>query len=94
MSDIKKVVAKREAVYGEFKEIANLSQRLKLVLQTQILWSNFPYYQREAIEMILHKIARATIGSKDYADNWVDIAGYAQLVIDRLEREAGHETES
>ena len=33
----------------------------------------------EALEMIAHKIARILSGDADYADNWVDIAGYAQL---------------
>ena len=41
--------------------------------------------QQEALEMILHKIARIVNGDPDYADSWVDIAGYAKLVADRLE---------
>ena len=40
--------------------------------------------QREALEMIAHKIARILNGDPDYADSWHDIAGYAQLVADRL----------
>jgi hypothetical protein len=34
--------------------------------------------------MICHKIARILNGDPNYADSWVDIAGYAQLVADRL----------
>jgi len=41
--------------------------------------------QREALEMIAHKIARIINGDPNYADSWVDIAGYAKLVSDRLE---------
>jgi hypothetical protein len=41
-------------------------------------------YQREALEMIAHKIARIINGDPNYADSWVDIAGYAKLVADRL----------
>lgn len=41
--------------------------------------------QREALEMIAHKIGRILNGDPDYADSWRDIAGYAQLVCDRLE---------
>jgi hypothetical protein len=40
--------------------------------------------QREALEMIAHKIARIVNGDPNYADSWLDIAGYAQLVADRL----------
>lgn len=35
--------------------------------------------------MIQHKIARILNGDPDYVDNWVDIAGYAKLVADRLQ---------
>ena len=35
--------------------------------------------------MICHKIGRIVNGDPDYADSWIDIAGYAKLVADRLE---------
>jgi hypothetical protein len=34
--------------------------------------------------MICHKIGRAINGDPDYDDTWVDMAGYPQLVADRL----------
>ena len=40
---------------------------------------------REALEMICTKMARIINGDPTYADNWLDIAGYAKLVADRLE---------
>lgn len=40
--------------------------------------------QQEALDMICHKIGRILNGDPDYADSWHDIAGYAQLVADRL----------
>ena len=36
--------------------------------------------------MISHKIARIMNGDPNYADNWIDIAGYATLVANRLEK--------
>lgn len=42
--------------------------------------------QHEAIEMILHKLARILNGDPSYADSWIDIAGYATLVSNRLEQ--------
>lgn len=40
--------------------------------------------------MIAHKLARIMNGDPNYIDNWTDIAGYAQLVVDILEqREVG-----
>lgn len=41
--------------------------------------------QREALEMIAHKIARILNGDPNYADSWHDVAGYATLVADRLQ---------
>jgi hypothetical protein len=41
--------------------------------------------QWEALEMIVHKIGRIVNGNPDKIDHWVDIAGYAKLVADRLQ---------
>jgi hypothetical protein len=41
--------------------------------------------QREALEMMQHKIARILNGDATYLDNWVDLVGYLQLVASRLE---------
>lgn len=38
-----------------------------------------------AIYMIASKLARIASGNPSLKDNWVDIAGYAQLVIKNLE---------
>ena len=40
----------------------------------------------EAMEMILHKIARIFNGDEIYIDNWADIAGYATLAVQYLEK--------
>ena len=37
--------------------------------------------------MIAHKISRIVNGDANYMDSWVDIVGYAQLVIDKLQRD-------
>jgi hypothetical protein len=44
--------------------------------------------QWEALEMIVHKIGRIVNGNPDVTDHWVDIAGYATLIADRLEGRA------
>jgi hypothetical protein len=41
--------------------------------------------QWEALEMIVHKMGRIVNGNPDEVDHWVDIAGYATLVADRLQ---------
>lgn len=83
MNNITETLQERGQRYGVFKRHAEISQQLKEVIsgyQTKVLSAD----QQEALDMICHKIARIINGDPDYADSWHDIAGYAQLVADRL----------
>jgi len=72
--------------YGKFIEGAEVMQMLKRVVQNAL--SNrdkvLAHDQAEAMDMIIHKIGRIINGNPDVVDHWLDIAGYAQLVADRL----------
>jgi hypothetical protein len=46
---------------------------------------------REALDMILHKISRICTGDPTFKDHWVDIVGYATLVIKDIEGNPDHE---
>jgi hypothetical protein len=70
--------------YGLFTGHAMLSQHLKGVMHTSPKWRDLAADQREALEMIQHKVARILNGDPDHHDSWHDIAGYATLVADRL----------
>ena len=70
--------------YGKFKDHANVTQQIKNVIFGFNPALRLENDQREALEMIAHKIGRIVNGDPDYADSWVDIAGYAKLVADRL----------
>lgn len=80
------VLAERGNRYGKFADHADLSQRLKVAITDHLSRHNkaLEFDQQEAIDMICHKLARIANGDPDYADSWVDIAGYAKLVADRL----------
>lgn len=80
------ILDERGSRYGKFMHHAALSQDLKQVVRCAlaIKCKQLAPDQQEAMDMILHKIARIVNGDPDYADSWVDIAGYAQLVSDRL----------
>ena len=86
MESIDSILAKRGEQYGDFAEFAVMSQSLKLVIRNGVGTRNMRDFQREAIQMILHKVARIANGNPDYRDSWDDIAGYAKLVADRLPR--------
>jgi hypothetical protein len=82
------ILTERGTRYGKFKDHARISQGLKRQFVAQMGSSKFDGLQpdqQEALEMIFHKLARIANGDPDYADSWVDIAGYAKLVSDRLE---------
>lgn len=70
--------------YGAFRTHAEVTQAIKSVMFNTRKDLHLAADQREALEMIAHKIGRIINGDPDYVDSWVDIAGYAQLVADRL----------
>jgi hypothetical protein len=76
--------------YGKFKDGAELMQGIKRLLADHALRHNktFADDQWEALEMIVHKMARIVNGNPDKVDHWVDIAGYAKLIADRLQGNA------
>jgi hypothetical protein len=47
-------------------------------------WHKLAPYQKEAIEMICHKLGRILCGNPDTPDHWLDIAGYATLAHDLI----------
>lgn len=81
----------RGSRYGKFAGHAEVTQVLKQVMRSHNkggpapAWDGLALDQQEALEMIAHKIGRILNGDPNYADSWVDIAGYAKLVADRLE---------
>ena len=85
---IDKILDERGARYGKFVDVAKATWDIQGAawesLSREKLESMSPD-QIIAIDMICHKLARIVVGDADYLDNWVDIAGYAQLVADRLQ---------
>ena len=84
-SEIDTILEERGARYGDFLTHAEITQRLKQMAYNYINDNKLAADQIEALDMIFHKIGRIINGDPDYADSWVDIAGYAKLVADRLQ---------
>lgn len=82
---IDKVLTERGNRYGAFKDGANIMQQLKSVMRSTDGWERLTDSQKEALEMIQHKIGRVLNGDPTYADNFIDIAGYSQLIVSELE---------
>jgi hypothetical protein len=84
------VLNERGSRYGKFESHAEITQILKREVARYLTRQRkeLSFDQQEALDMIFHKIGRIINGDPDYADSWVDIAGYAKLVADRLEGKA------
>ena len=85
--NVDKTLDTRAQSYGKFKDGAALMQAIKRSMAEHAAkyGKTFADDQWEALEMIVHKIGRIVNGNPDVVDHWVDIAGYATLVADRLE---------
>lgn len=83
-SDIRATLAERGSRYGDFTQLAMISQSIKANLRTGVSYTQIPIWQQEAIEMVVVKLARMVCGDPAYRDNFEDIQGYCQLVLDRL----------
>lgn len=81
---IQEILQERGDRYGSFIDNATTCQALKKVLHMNDNWLHMNYDQREALDMICHKMARILNGDPNYVDSWADIAGYATLVANRL----------
>lgn len=84
------VLNNRATQYGKFIEGAEIMQMTKRMLHkyAEQRGTSLAFDQLEAIDMIIHKMGRIINGNPDHIDNWVDIAGYATLVSDRLKGKA------
>lgn len=81
---IEEVLKQRQSTYGSFTKNAEVSQMMKYFMTQGTNYKQMPVAHREALEMIVHKIARIVNGDPNYIDNWIDICGYSQLVIDEI----------
>ena len=88
-NEIDKILDERGSNYGEFKNQARLSKMLRDIFFThQKVYGQgeIEPYMEEGITMVFHKLARAANGRIDYKDNFVDIVGYSQLIVNELEK--------
>ena len=81
------ILTERGNRYGAFTGHATVTQDLKSAIASHLRSRQkaLAHDQQEALDMICHKIGRIINGDPDYDDSWVDIAGYAKLVADRLQ---------
>ena len=87
MTDINNILDERGNRYGDFSSNATTTQLIKQAINLGDTTYKLSFYQRESFELIAVKISRIVNGDANYMDSWIDIVGYAQLVIDKLQRD-------
>lgn len=94
MNNIQKTLNERGSRYGDYKNHANISQEIQNAIargihnrEDKLDMGDIEPYQLETLSMIAHKIGRIVNGDWNYDDSWKDIAGYATLVVNELEKE-------
>lgn len=93
MSSVSSILNQREGQYGPYSKVAWLSQSLKRLTGLISGTSDIRCYhklsdvQREALEMIISKIARIAVGDPNHVDSWDDIAGYATLAANQTRKD-------
>lgn len=87
-TNVKNVLEQRGNTYGEFKDVARTTQLLYSLMPDEHLKRT--HSMDMALYMIASKLARIANGDPTHIDSWVDIAGYAQLIVDELEKDNVH----
>lgn len=88
---VEQALADRGGKYGAFRDNASLA-----------LWVFYEFKRYDeksscclddtstmALLLIQHKLARLCCGDARHRDSWLDIAGYAQLVVEHLDDQEG-----
>ena len=92
--ETQQLLNQRSNTHGDFIQNGMIMQDLKDLVRTHDGWNDLQSYQREAIEMICHKLGRILCGNPNFYDHWADIAGYAKLVENILTTGKSHISET
>jgi hypothetical protein len=84
--NIDTILSTRETTHGSYVEQSTASQTLKRLCEQARNWDQMPCYMRESVHLIQQKVARIICGDPFERDHWIDIMGYAALVLRELDR--------
>ena len=85
MSKVDEILKNRQSIHGDFQEVAFVAQQLKY--WTKYSANEIPEYMLGSLDLICTKMARIANGNCNEIDHWLDIAGYAQLVVNQLKKD-------
>lgn len=90
VSGVNKVLGEREDQYGSYMQSADTAIKIKGAMHNAIARNDLHMFpdQLLSLDMIAVKLSRIVNGNPSHLDSWVDIAGYAQLIVNRLQGRA------
>ena len=83
--EIENLLESRAQTHGSFSASSATVQLIKQRMRSEDGWRDLLAAQKEALEMIAHKIGRILHGNPHEPDHWRDIAGYAALAAREVE---------
>ena len=75
------LLKERGSRYGKFEDNSYITQECESIFKLAPNYEKLFPIQKEAIHMILQKLSRAACGDGSYSDNWEDVCGYSQCVV-------------
>jgi len=87
MNKFDEILKERGSRYGDFEMLSDISQTMK---ELWYISQNSDFKEptkamNEAMEMVLHKLARCFNGDRYYKDNIVDAINYLRLYLQSIE---------
>ena len=83
--EVETILKERSTTHGDYTFQAFRCQRIQRCFTDAPGWDELNDIQRDALQMIAVKISRILTGNPNHKDNWLDLAGYATLVANRIE---------
>jgi hypothetical protein len=75
-------IPNRDHQHGGMEAVGQLAQQMKATMRKSLNWGCLTPGEREALDMVAHKIARILSGADPHdPEHWEDVAGYAQAVM-------------
>lgn len=96
MPKTEEILNERGPRYGDMRVQFVVAQRIKKAIHGPVetdapsnvpVTQNLPLTQKEALDMLATKLSRAICGDVSYSDTWHDIAGYAKLIADDIDKQ-------
>lgn len=84
--DLTETLEQRGKSHGEFSEQAAVTQAIKDEMRAASRYDTMTPVQKEALDMMAHKMARIVTGDPHFEDHWFDIEGYARITRERLKK--------